>query len=502
MSDSAKGRPYSYVRHLREIRDRINDELADMTPAERLEWHQSQEFNDPMLRRLAVTANPPTPSHTKHATARALRLMPYPRYKPSGLQWLGDVPEHWELRRLRHVCRFSYGDSLSSRDRRRGDVPVYGSNGRIGTHAVANTDGPCLIIGRKGSFGKVAYSATPTFAIDTTFFVDQRHTDADMQWLYYVLVAIQLDTESKASAIPGLSRTSAYDRVCLYPPPDEQRAIARYLNRETAKIDALIGKNEMLVERLNEQRTALVSRTVIRGLPPDECRKAGIDPNSKLKPSGVEWLGDVPDHWGVRRGKSIMRPVDVRSVTGQEELLTVSATHGVVPRASPDVSVTMFKAESYVGYKLCWSGDLVINSLWAWAYGLGVARRHGIVSSAYGVYRLLPQYSEYAKYIHYLVRSFAFHWELQTRSKGIWISRLQLTDESFLAASFPVPPSREQAAIAEYLDRATRNIDNAIRLAGREIAFLCEYRTRLVSDAVTGKIDVRGIIDAGAGAEL
>ncbi len=83
-----------------------------------------------------------------------------------------------------------------------------------------------------------------------------------MQWLYYVLVAIQLDTESKASAIPGLSRTSAYDRDCLYPPPDEQRAIARYLNRETAKIDALIEKTGLLIKRLREKRQALITAAV------------------------------------------------------------------------------------------------------------------------------------------------------------------------------------------------------------------------------------------------
>ena len=108
-------------------------------------------------------------------------------------------------------------------------------------------------------------------------------------------------------------------------------------------------------------------------------------PYSDYKPSGVEWLGIVPAHWEVRRGKYLFQTIDVRSDTGDEELLTVSAQRGVVPRES--ANVTMFKAESYAGYKLCWPGDLVINSLWAWAHGLGVSPHHGIVSSAYGVYR-------------------------------------------------------------------------------------------------------------------
>jgi type I restriction enzyme S subunit len=151
-----------------------------------------------------------------------------------------------------------------------------------------------------------------------------------------------------------------------------------------------------------------------------------LKPYPVIKDSGVPWLGEVPEHWAVKRGKAIFRCIDVRSSTGTEELLTVSSDRGVVPRSS--ATVTMFKAESYVGYKLCWPGDLVINSLWAWGRGLGVSRHHGIVSSAYGVYRLRPQYVDYARYIHELVRSAPFNWELQVRSKGIWISRLQLQD--------------------------------------------------------------------------
>ena len=133
------------------------------------------------------------------------------------------------------------------------------------------------------------------------------------------------------------------------------------------------------------------------------------------KPSGVEWLGDVPAHWEMRRGKTLLRPVDIRSQTGNEELLTVSSERGVVPRES--ANVTMFKAESYVGYKLCWPGDLVVNSLWAWAYGLGVSRYHGIVSSAYGVYRPLSNLVN-PQFIHCLVRSAAFQWEYKTDSFG------------------------------------------------------------------------------------
>jgi type I restriction enzyme, S subunit len=214
---------------------------------------------------------------------------------------------------------------------------------------------------------------------------------------------------------------------------------------------------------------------------------AGLKPYPAMKDSGVPWLGRMPEHWEAKRGKTLLRCIDIRSATGKEELLTVSSDRGVVPRSS--TTVTMFKAESYLGYKLCWPGDLVINSLWAWARGLGVSRHHGIISSAYGVYRLLPPYVDYSAYIHELVRSTPFNWELQVRSKGIWISRLQLTDEAFLGAPFPLPPPAEQAAIVRFLDHADRRIRRYIRIRQKLIKLLEEQKQAIIHHAVTRGLD-------------
>ena len=166
-------------------------------------------------------------------------------------------------------------------------------------------------------------------------------------------------------------------------------------------------------------------------------------------------------------------------------MLTVSSQRGVIPRET--ASVTMFKAESYVGYKLCWPDDLVINSLWAWAQGLGVSQYHGIVSSAYGVYRPLPKAD--ARFMHLLVRSVPFQWELQVRSKGIWISRLQLTDEAFLGAPFPLPPLSEQRAIVRYLDHVDRRISRYITAKRKLIDLLEEEKQAIINQAVTRGLD-------------
>lgn len=532
MADSADDRSFSHVKHLREIRDRINKKLEHMTAEEAYRWHKSREYKDPTLRRLMAEAKPPKPPCSEHGTARALGLLPYPKYRPSGVEWLGDVPEHWEVAALRRVVASIRASNVDKHVRSNeitvklcNYVDVY-HNDRIDSQIGFMTGSATTsqIEHFQLQVGDVLITKDSEVATDigVPSLVVERVPDLvagyhlalirpNAQRLIgsYLFRALQSDMASLqfthgAQGVTryGLTYASIKSVRLPVPPPHEQHAIASYLDRETAKIDALIRPQEILVEKLEEHRAALVSWTVTRGLPPGEARKAGLDPHPKLKPSGVEWLGDVPEHWEMRRGKYIFRPIDIRSVTGTEELLTVSSIHGVVPRASSSVSVTMFKAESYVGSKLCWPDDLVINSLWAWAYGLGVSSHHGIVSSAYGVYRLRRLYREYASYIHWLVRSRAFQQELQTRSKGIWISRLQLTDESFLAAFLPVPPAREQAAIAEYLDQSTQDIAEAITLARQEVDLLREYRARLISDVVAGKVDVRGIagVDAEAAA--
>ena len=229
--------------------------------------------------------------------ARPRRFRPYPEYKDSGVEWLGEIPAHWSAPPIKRVCRFLYGDSLAADARADGKVVVFGSNGPVGTHDAANTAAPCLIVGRKGSFGKVNYSAEAVFAIDTTFVIDARCTREDLRWLYYTLQSARLDMTSKDSAIPGLDREDAYARAIAMGPICEQGAIADFLDRETAKIDGLVARKERLIELLQEKRTALVTRAVTRGL----------DPNIPMKNSGVEWLGEIPVHWDVKRVKWVAR---------------------------------------------------------------------------------------------------------------------------------------------------------------------------------------------------
>ena len=248
-----------------------------------------------MVDRVVSETTPAEGSRSIHVSRED--FVSYPIYRDSGVEWLGEIPAHWGTRQLKRLCTFEYGDSLSGDSRTDGHVDVYGSNGPIGSHNYPNTLGPCLVVGRKGSFGKVNYSRSPVFAIDTTFFVDGRHTDAQLRWLYYLLTFLRLDTTTKDSAIPGLDREDAYAHKVPVCGLSEQRAIAAFLDRETGKIDALVAKKERLIELLQEKRAALISRAVTKGL----------DPSTPMNDSGVEWLGEIPAHWKVKRLKHLLR---------------------------------------------------------------------------------------------------------------------------------------------------------------------------------------------------
>ena len=216
-----------------------------------------------------------------------------------------------------------------------------------------------------------------------------------------------------------------------------------------------------------------------------------MNPESHLhpayKPSAVEWLGDIPAHWDVRRAKYFYREVDETSVTGLEELMSVSHKTGVTPRKS---TVTMFMAESNVDYKICRPGDVVINTMWAYMAALGVARQVGTVSPSYGVYRPRIHNSLNPDYVDPLLRTEIYRAEYLRRSTGITSSRLRLYPDQFLGIPLLCPPEAEQTAIVRYLDRAADRIRRAISAKERLMSsLLTEQRQAVIHRAVTRGLD-------------
>jgi len=128
----------------------------------------------------------------------------YPNYKQSGLDWLGEIPSGLDCKKLKRITRFAYGDSLSDENRNGGEVPVYGSNGIVGFHDKAITKAPCIIVGRKGSYGRINYSEKACFPIDTSYFIDSTQTKCDLRWLTYFLSILRLDENTLDDTVPGL----------------------------------------------------------------------------------------------------------------------------------------------------------------------------------------------------------------------------------------------------------------------------------------------------------
>lgn len=195
-----------------------------------------------------------------HAVTKGLD--PDARMKDSGIGWIGEIPENWEVKKLKWIARLEYGSSLSEEARADGTVPVYGSNGIVGEHSKSITDNPAIIIGRKGSYGKVSYSDVPCFPIDTTYYIDQRLTKENIRWLYYLLISIDLDQITFDTGVPGLSRDFAYDKLIPLPTKNEQTAITNFLDHKTAQIDESIKKILSQIETLKEYRQALISNVV------------------------------------------------------------------------------------------------------------------------------------------------------------------------------------------------------------------------------------------------
>lgn len=262
----------------------------------------------------------------------------------------------------------------------------------------------------------------------------------------------------------------------LLPPLAKQQGISKFLDGETSDIDALIEAKQALLELLAEKRRTLVAEAVMRGL----------DRSAPLRPSGIDWLGDIPAHWEIERSRWLFNERDQRSETGEEEMLTVSHITGVTPRSQKDVN--MFEAETTAGYKLCLTGDLVINTLWAWMGAMGTAPVDGIVSPAYNVYtpgqRLLPAY------VDALVRIPVFAQEVTRYSKGVWSSRLRLYPEGFFETFWPVPPLDEQEQIVDRIAEERVKIDKLATATERSIGLLKERRSALIAAAVTGQIDI------------
>jgi len=471
----------------------------------------------------------------------SLRSWPcYPAYKDSGITTLGEVPVHWGVKRLKYVARLEYGEALSAQDREPGDIPVFGSNGIVGEHSRANTLAPCLVVGRKGSFGKVVLSDVPSFVIDTAYFIDRSRTVQEFRWLYYSLLCLRLDEISQDTGVPGLSSTSAtltraqptksgltlgeqrttsrrpspaISEICTkrtttkcrcstrelahnspmpVPPLPEQRAIAAFLDRETARLDALVTAKERLIALLQEKRDALINHAVTRGL----------DPAASMKDSGVSWLGEIPEHWEVKRTKYVARLESGHTPSRQHPEYWVNCTIPWVSLA--DVWQLRDGLREYVEDTSEYVSELGIanSSARLLPAGTVIVSRTASVGFSGIMARPMATTKDFAnwvcgpyvrsEYLLYVFRSMEH--EFRRLTMGSTHQTIYMPDIGSFTT--PVPPLSEQDAIVAHIRLETGKIDALTSKVKRHIDKLKEYRAALISAAATGKIDVRDQVAA------
>lgn len=418
----------------------------------------------------------------------------YDSYKDSGVPWLGQIPKEWTLERAKWIHK--YKKSLNRKNECENVLSLT-------LRGVVNNNPDCpegLVPDDYRTYQLFEKNDLVFKLIDLENYKTSRvglvHEDGIMssayirvrpsdetnpRFLYYFYFYMYLEgVYNKLGA--GVRSTLNQNDLLDLPIPiidlATQDRIVTFLDRKTAEIDAAIAKKQRLIELLKEQKSILINQAVTKGL----------NPNAPMKDSGIEWIGHIPAHWKVKKAKYLFREVDERSKTGEEELLSVSHTTGVTPRS--EKNIYMFMAEDYSGSKLCASGDLVFNIMWAWMGALGVSDRSGIVSPSYGVYRPIKYDIFNNWYLEELLRSQPYVIEYNKRSTGLHSSRLRLYSHMFFAMEIAIPPLEEQNQIEKALKVQCGAADEVISATDKEIEKLQEFKQTLIAHAVTGKIKV------------
>jgi len=425
-------------------------------------------------------------------------LKPYPRYKQSGLPWAADVPDHWGLTPNRGLVRkrkllvgsrhteyrllsltkqgvivrdISTGkgkfssDMGTSQEVRKGDLVFCFFDVPETPRTVGLSQHDGMITG--------AYTVLETVG----------RASAEYFELFYRAMD---DRKLLSPLYSGLRNTIPIERFLStktpQPPPEEVTAIVRFLNFANIRLEATIRAKRKVIALLNEQKQAIIHRAVTRG----------FDSGVTLRPSGIDWLGDVPKHWNVVRIKYLLREVDERSTTGDEPLLSMRMHHGLVlfseHFARPPQAATL------VGFKIVRPGQFVVNRMQAGNGVIFASKLTGLVSPDYAV--LDPIGDASVEFLGELFRSRTVRAKFRAESKGLGTGTsgfLRLYSDRMGAIHVALPPRDEQNEILAKLGSELAGLNSAISGLEREIELWREYRTRLVSDIVTGKFDVREI---------
>ncbi|WP_416190752.1 restriction endonuclease subunit S [Neisseria sp. CCUG12390] len=428
----------------------------------------------------------------------------YEAYKDSGIPWLGEVPAHWEVWKITHAIDLigSGTTPKSDNDEYYDGETLWVTTSELRENFISDTkqkvssmaikDYSALKIYPKNSVAIAMYGATigrlgildkeAAFNQACCVFGNSKilHYKFLFYWLWYrkpILISL-----SNGGGQPNLSQDDLKKLKLPLPNYEEQTAIADYLDTRLSEIDALIGKQETLLEKLAEQRTAAITQAVTKGLNPD----------APMKNSGVEWLGDVPEHWEVCRLKyevtvndeTLSDKTDLDYEILYVDISSVSLNEGITQK-----ELMTFENSPSRARRIVKNGDVIVSTVRTYLKAItriDNAEDNLIVSTGFAVLR--PKGNLLPKFLGYWVQSEKMIGAIVANSVGVSYPAINATD----LVRLPIVklPIEEQTAIAAYLDRETAKIDCLCDRVRQAVGRLKEYRTALITQAVTGKIKV------------
>jgi type I restriction enzyme S subunit len=390
-----------------------------------------------------------------------------------------DYPNHWVITRLKYLADINNGLDYKHVQSDQG-FPVIGSGGQFAWASTYLYDGEAVLLGRKGTIDKPLYVKGKFWTVDTMFYAVCKRA-AYAKYFYYLATTIPFSFYSTSTALPSMTQSDLLNHAFAVPPKNEQIAIARFLDEKIVQIENAIRTKEQQIALLKERKQMLIQNAVIRGLNPD----------APMRDSGEDWIGVVPEHWELRRVKSIFRLVmELSGKRHDHELLSIYTDIGVRPRK--DLEEKGNKASTTDDYWLVRRGDFIVNKLLAWMGAIGLSEYEGVTSPAYDILRPVADID--GQYYHYLFRTKLCTAELKKRSRGIMEMRLRLYFDRFGSLRVPLPPKSEQTEIVGFITTESEKLDKAMDLLAQQITKLKEYKKTLINSAVSGKIKVPGAV--------
>ena len=431
----------------------------------------------------------------------------YEKYKDSGVEWLGEIPEHWSVWKVSHGFKNIGSGTTPKSDNLafyEGDIPwittselreslIEDTAQKVTQEALKNYS--ALKVYPKGSIAIAMYGATIgrlgilgiDAAVNQACYVFSESKIFDLPFFYYWLWMHRpnLIALSAGGGQPNLSQDDLKQLRLPTPPLPEQQAIANFLDYKTKQIDALIAKKETLLEKLDEKRSAIISHAVTKGL----------DPNVPMKDSGVEWLGEIPEHWEVKRLNFLTKKIGdgIHSTpiyVDSSEYYFINGNNLINGNIVINESTKCVSNEEFLKYKLNLNKNTLLLSINGTIGNVAFYKDELVILGKSAAYIVLK--SE-------ISINFAYYVFLSQNTKNYFLNEVtgttifNLSLKSIKNTFFPAPPLPEQQAIANFLDHKTKQIDQQKLKIQQAIDRLKEYRTALITNAVTGKIDVRQV---------